>query len=215
MSRRYLSEGQARLCHMPGFCDDQETAGIRDIAAEISACQACPLALTRNLAVPGVGPDAPLAMIIGEAPGADEDSSGEPFVGKAGQLLDKMLDAIGLSRDSNCFIANVVKCRPPQNRDPSPEETSSCSRFLDAQIDALRPAAILALGRVAAQRLLDTTVGIGHLRGTRREYRGVPLVATFHPSAILRDETLKRPAWEDLKKFRALLDELRAGGVRT
>jgi len=147
-------------------------------------------------------------MVIGEAPGADEDAKGEPFVGKAGQLLDKMLLSIGLSRFSNCFIANTIKCRPPQNRDPLPEEDAACSHFLQAQIDLLRPAAILAVGRVAAQHLLKTTDGINRLRGQFFDYQGIPLMPTFHPSALLRDESLKRPAWEDLKKFRGRLLEL-------
>ena len=151
-------------------------------------------------------------MVIGEGPGADEDRQGRPFVGKAGQLLDKMLEAIQLSRKTNCYITNVVKCRPPQNRDPAPEERSCCAAFLDAQIRLLRPKMILVMGRIAAQHLLQTSDGIGKLRGRFFDYQGIPLMPTYHPSALLRDESLKRPAWEDLKRFRARLHELQAQG---
>ncbi len=147
-------------------------------------------------------------LVIGEGPGADEDAKGEPFVGKAGQLLDKMLAAINLSRHTNCFIANIVKCRPPNNRDPMPDEADACRSFLDAQIGILKPKLILAVGRIAAQNLLNTTTGINKLRGQFFEYRGIPLLPTYHPSALLRNEDLKRPAWEDLKKFRTRLEEI-------
>jgi DNA polymerase len=147
-------------------------------------------------------------MVIGEGPGADEDESGRPFVGKAGQLLDKMLASIGLSRTTNCFIANIVKCRPPQNREPTPDESGACIRYLSAQIELVKPAMILAVGRTAAQNLLGTSDGINKLRGRFFDFSGIPLLPTFHPSALLRDETLKRPAWEDLKLFRAELDRI-------
>ncbi len=150
-------------------------------------------------------------LVIGEGPGADEDAQGKPFVGRAGKLLDKMLAAIHLSRDTNCFIGNIVKCRPPQNRDPLPEETAACGSFLEAQIQLLRPHLILAVGRIAAQYLLDTTDGIGRLRGRFFDYGGIPLMPTYHPSALLRNEQLKRPAWEDLKTFRSRLLELAPG----
>jgi len=151
-------------------------------------------------------------LVVGEGPGADEDAQGRPFVGKAGQLLDKMLAAISLSRGTNCYIANVVKCRPPQNREPAPDEAAACRPFLDAQISLIRPRAIIALGRTAAQNILSTSDGINKLRGRFFEYRGIPVLPTYHPSALLRDETLKRPAWEDLKRFRARLDEILADG---
>jgi DNA polymerase len=144
-------------------------------------------------------------MIIGEGPGAEEDSSGLPFVGPAGKLLDKMLSSIALSRESNCFIANVVKCRPPLNRDPQDDERAACMGYLRRQIALLRPQAILCVGRVAASALLETGEGVGRLRGRWRELEGVPLLVTYHPSALLRDEALKRPAWEDLKLFRGRL----------
>lgn len=178
------------------------------IATEAARCMACRLAAGRKRVVPGQGSEQPLVMVIGEAPGAEEDRTGLPFVGLAGQLLDKMLAAIGLSRTQNCFIGNIVKCRPPMNRDPAPDEQAACIAFLDRQIDLLRPRAFLALGRIPAQTLLDTRNGIGQLRGHVHQFRGCPLVATYHPSALLRDENLKRPAWEDLKLLKSLLDGL-------
>jgi DNA polymerase len=154
-------------------------------------------------------------MVIGEGPGAEEDAQGRPFVGRAGQLLDKMLESIGLSRDTNCFIANVVKCRPPFNRDPFPEETAACAHFLRRQITLLQPKFILAAGRVAAQTLLETTEPIGRLRGRFWELTvgdmTFPLLATYHPAALLRNEDLTRPSWEDLKLLREKLGK--SGGV--
>jgi DNA polymerase len=144
-------------------------------------------------------------MVVGEGPGADEDASGRPFVGRAGQLLDKMLAAIGLSRERNCFIANVVKCRPPGNRDPKPEEVAACRPFLHRQIAALSPGFLLAAGRVAAHNLLGSEEALGRLRGRFLPFTqdggaaAIPLLVTYHPSALLRDESLKRPAFDDLK----------------
>ena len=188
-----------------------------EIYAAVAQCSACVLGQTRTHPVAGEGPEelsrltnSVEVMVIGEGPGADEDAQGRPFVGKAGQLLDKMLEAIQLSRKTNCYITNVVKCRPPQNRDPAPEERSCCAAFLDAQIRLLRPQMILVMGRTAAQHLLQTSDGIGKLRGRFFDYQGIPLMPTYHPSALLRDESLKRPAWEDLKRFRARLHELQA-----
>jgi DNA polymerase len=198
---------------------DQETPCLRephgfdsmeDVARAVCACTDCPLAAGRISAVPGEGASGPgLIMVIGEGPGADEDSSGKPFVGKAGQLLDKMLSAISLSRNENCFIANIVKCRPPNNREPLPEESAACRRYLDAQIRLVKPVMILALGRTAAQNLLQTGEGIGSLHGQFFDWNGITLMPTYHPSALLRDDTLKRPVWEDLKKFRAEFDRIR------
>lgn len=188
-----------------------EFASIDLLAEAVRSCQACRLCETRTLAVPGEGPadiSAARVMVIGEGPGADEDSSGRPFVGKAGQLLDKMLLAIDLSRTTNCYIANIVKCRPPQNREPAPDESAACIHFLKCQIALVKPVMILAVGRTAAQNLLGTTDGINKLRGRFFDFGGILLLPTFHPSALLRDETLKRPAWEDLKLFRAELDRI-------
>ncbi len=183
-------------------------AEIKKIALAVAQCNACVLGKTRTNTVPGIGKIPPIVLVIGEGPGADEDRTGEPFVGKAGQLLDKMLAAIQLSRNDNCFIANIVKCRPPANRTPLPEEAQACSHFLQAQIDILKPKMILAVGNTALHNLLDTTAGIKKLHGKFFNYQGIPLLATFHPSALLRDESLKRPAWEDLKLFRNKLLEI-------
>jgi DNA polymerase len=190
--------------------NSQSGGGLERIAAEIRACTLCPLADTRTNTVPGEGANNPLVVVIGEGPGADEDATGRPFVGRAGQLLDKMLGSIGLSRGSNCFIANVVKCRPPNNRDPRPEETAACAHFLEQQIALLAPKFILVAGRIAAQTLLKTGESIGKLRGKITEFeteRGaIPLLVTYHPSALLRNEEYKRPAWEDLKLLRSKLE---------
>jgi DNA polymerase len=198
--------------------DDPETApscaeqgdSLKKIAVEIRACGLCPLSKTRTNAAPGEGVPTPLVLVIGEGPGADEDAQGRPFVGKAGQLLDKMLGAINLSRNTNCFIANVVKCRPPNNRDPYPIETAACARFLERQISLLKPKFILTAGRIAAQTLLKTSEPIGKLRGKFSEYQSesgvIPLLATYHPAALLRNEEYKRPAWEDLKLLRSRLE---------
>ena len=184
---------------------------LEQIASEIRACRNCQLGGTRTNAAPGEGVSSPLVMVIGEGPGAEEDAQGRPFVGRAGQLLDKMLISIDLSRNTNCFIANVVKCRPPNNRDPYPEETSSCARFLERQITLLNPKFILVAGRVAAQTLLKTTEPIGKLRGKFKELivgnTAYPLMITYHPAALLRNEELKRPAWEDLKLLRLRIEE--------
>ncbi|MDR1869030.1 MAG: uracil-DNA glycosylase [Treponema sp.] len=208
------------------FTDDVPSAGegakngenstqgdsLEKIAAEIRACAGCPLGKTRTNAAPGEGVTQPLVMVIGEGPGAEEDAQGRPFVGRAGQLLDKMLSSINLSRNSNCFIANVVKCRPPNNRDPRPEETASCAHFLKRQIVFLKPKFILVAGRIAAQTLLETTEPIGKLRGKFTELTvkdmTIPLLVTYHPAALLRNEEYKRPAWEDLKLLRSRIDEL-------
>jgi len=180
---------------------------IEAIAETVSRCKNCPLWEGRKHTVSGEGSLTPTVMVIGEGPGAEEDATGRPFVGKAGQLLDKMLSAIDLSRGQNAFIANVVKCRPPNNRDPEQDEAEACAPFLSAQIALLKPRFILAVGRVAAQRLLHTEEGVGKLRGRFFEYQGIPVLVTYHPSALLRNETLKRPAWEDLKLLRVRLDK--------
>ncbi|MDR0465237.1 MAG: uracil-DNA glycosylase [Treponema sp.] len=212
----YLGSGYKSACNEYQFDDDTENSpqitqsnadSIEIIAQEIKACGNCSLCQTRINAVPGEGVMQPVVMVIGEGPGEDEDKQGRPFVGKAGQLLDKMLSAIGLSRSENAFIANVVKCRPPKNRDPYPEETAACSQFLKRQISILKPQFILAAGRVSAQTLLKTTEPIGRLRGRFTELivedNIYPLLATYHPAALLRSEEYKRPAWEDLKLLRS------------
>ena len=181
----------------------------------ISACSACRLCETRTLAVPGDGVENPLVMVVGEGPGADEDRTGRPFVGRAGQLLDKMLASIGLSREKNCFIANMVKCRPPGNRNPSQDEIAACFPYLQKQIELLKPKIILCAGKISAQRLFDSSLGMSAIRGNFSDFNTgivgtspIPLLATYHPSAVLREESLKRPAWEDLKMLRAKLEEM-------
>ena len=179
------------------------------VAEEISVCHACGLCATRKNTVPGEGVNRPLVMVVGEGPGADEDATGRPFVGRAGQLLDKMLASIALSRDKNCFIANMVKCRPPGNRDPDPIEMAACFPFLKRQILLLRPQVILCAGRIAAQNLLKTSKSLSALRGAFSELKvgevTFPILSTYHPSGILRDESKKRPTWEDLKFLKSHL----------
>ncbi len=184
---------------------------ICNLKNQISACSRCPLAKTRHNTVPGTGVSSPFVLVIGEGPGFEEDMQGLPFVGPAGQLLDKMLAAINLSRISNVYIANIVKCRPPQNRNPYPEEADACSSFLQAQIALLKPKAILCVGTVAAKNLLKTEFGVTKLRGQFFEYQNIPVCVTYHPSALLRDNSLKRLAWEDLKFFKTKLLELNPG----
>ena len=182
---------------------------LHDIAGDINNCKACGLGASRTMAVPGEGALNPLVMVIGEGPGAEEDRTGRPFVGSAGQLLDRMLASIALSREKNCYITNMVKCRPPGNRDPEAGEIAACFPFLEQQIRLLRPALILCLGRVAAQSLLKTSQPLSALRGTFATLElNIPVLCTYHPSAILRDDSLRRPAWEDLKLLKSKLDSL-------
>lgn len=181
---------------------------IEQLNEKIKKCNRCGLCQTRTNIVPGEGVCNPLVLVVGEGPGYDEDMQGRPFVGKAGQLLDKMLAAIQLDRTKNCYIANVVKCRPPQNRDPSLEEQNSCYSFLEAQIKVLKPKMILCVGRISVHALLKNEESIGKIHGQFFDFNNIPLMATYHPSALLRNEDLKRPAWEDLKAFKQKLNEL-------
>ena len=175
------------------------------IRAEIGDCTRCQLhGMGRRQIVFGVGNPEARLMFVGEAPGADEDVQGIPFVGRAGQLLTKIIESIGLTRDE-VYIANVIKCRPPQNRNPEPEEVATCEPFLFAQIDAIRPRVIVALGKFAAQTLLRTLDPISRLRGRTYDYRGATLIPTFHPAYLLRNPGSKRDVWEDMKQVRALL----------
>lgn len=164
----------------------------------VAGCTACELCQARKQAVLGVGDVAADWLFIGEGPGAEEDERGEPFVGQAGKLLDAMLNAVGLARGRNVYIANVLKSRPPGNRDPRPEEVAACLPFLERQIELIRPRVILALGRIAAQNLLATDTPIGRLRGHVHNFRGVPMVVTYHPAYLLRNPADKAKAWEDL-----------------
>jgi uracil-DNA glycosylase family 4 len=175
------------------------------VAREVAACRRCALHRGRRRTVPGEGVINPRVLVIGEGPGAEEDATGRPFVGKAGQYLDRWLKAIDLDRNTNCFIANIVKCRPPGNRDPLPEESAACLPYLQEQISVLRPKAILAVGRIAAQVLTGRAAGVGELRSRQLAFGDIPLVVTYHPSAVLRDSSLRAPVWEDLKRLNALL----------
>jgi uracil-DNA glycosylase family 4 len=177
------------------------------VRTELGECTRCKLhAQGRTQIVFGVGnPEAEL-MFVGEAPGADEDAKGIPFVGRAGQLLTKIIEAIGLSRDA-VYIANVIKCRPPGNRNPEPDEVATCEPFLFQQIDVIKPKVIVALGKFGAQTLLRTLDPISRLRGRVYDYRGAKLVPTFHPAYLLRNPSSKREVWEDMKLVRKLLTE--------
>jgi DNA polymerase len=183
-----------------------------EIAEMVAKCTRCPLYATAKNPVPGAGNRNAGLMLVGEAPGASEDEQGIPFVGQAGQLLTKIIAAIDLSRD-DVFIANVLKHRPPGNRNPLPEEVVACSPYLVRQIELIRPKVILALGTFAAQTLLDTKLTIGKLRGQVHRYYGVPLVVTYHPAALLRNPSWKRPTWEDVQLARRILDRANAAGA--
>ena len=171
-------------------------------------CTACPLAATRKNVVFGVGPEDAKIMFIGEGPGDNEDEQGEPFVGRAGQLLDKMLAAVGLSRQHNIYIANMVKCRPPQNRDPLPEEQDACLHWLKAQTALLRPKILVCLGRVAACRLIAPDFKVTRQHGEFFEKKGMLLMGTLHPAALLRTPSQKPDAFEDFLKLREKIGEV-------
>ena len=185
------------------------------LRAEVLGCTRCPLHLTRTQGVLGVGPKRCDWLVVGEAPGAEEDRRGEPFVGAAGQLLDAMLRAIGLDRATNVYIANVLKSRPPNNRDPKPEEVAACLPYLTRQIALLQPKIILAVGRIAAQNLLATDTPLGRLRGAVHRFGelNTPLVVTYHPAYLLRTPADKRKAWEDLKFARNVYQRLTQGAA--
>jgi len=195
--------------HLPKGIED-ELAGIAD---EVALCKKCELWRGRRKSVPGTGSSNPLVVVVGEGPGRDEDDSGLPFVGRAGQYLDRWLgavkigrDHIPLSRQTNTFITNIVKCRPPNNRDPEPDESTACLLYLERQIEILKPTAILSAGRISSQILTGMSSGIGALRGHVYRYKGISLVPTYHPSAVLRNPELRASVWEDLKLLKSLLE---------
>ena len=203
----------------PAFDADSRRAAIMRmdwpaIKAEVAQCTACVLHVKRRNAVFGVGDENADWMFIGEGPGADEDALGDPFVGQAGKLLDNMLAAIELARGQNVYIANVVKCRPPGNRNPEPEEADRCEPFLQRQIELVKPKLIIALGRVAALNLLDREASIASLRGKVLDYKGTPLLITYHPAYLLRNLTDKAKAWEDLCFARRTMQGLQANAER-
>lgn len=186
-----------------------------ELATEARQCTACGLCATRTQAVFGVGDHEADWLVIGEAPGADEDRLGEPFVGRAGKLLNPMLLAIGLKREQ-VYIANILKCRPPENRDPAPTEANLCRPFLERQIELIRPRIILAVGRIAAQNLLDTDTQIGKLRGRIHRFgpAQIPLVVTYHPAYLLRSPREKRKVWDDLRLARRAMTTVAGESAR-
>jgi len=179
-----------------------------DLNKEICSCLKCPLGHTRTNFVFGVGNPHAEVMFIGEAPGADEDAQGEPFVGRAGQLLNKILDAVKLKREE-VYICNILKCRPPNNRDPEPTEMETCTPYLHKQIELMQPKFIICLGRIAGQWLLQTKDSLTALRGRIHDFAGTKLIVTYHPAALLRNPNWKLPAWEDMKMFRKAYDEMK------
>jgi DNA polymerase len=199
--RTDVAPPEPRAAASPG---DDAGARLRAVAEEIGDCRRCKLHEGRTNIVFGVGDPSARLMFVGEGPGENEDLQGEPFVGRAGQKLDDMIAAIGLTR-AEVYIANIVKCRPPRNRDPEPDEISTCWPFLVAQIEAIAPRVIVTLGGPSTKTLLRTTTGITRLRGTWADFRGIPVMPTFHPAYLLRNYTVdtRKKVWEDLKAARA------------
>ena len=195
-----------RAARTPVSLDANVAAALATIEKTVSKCRRCLLAKTRTRTVFGAGSTRPPVIFIGEAPGAEEDRQGLPFVGRAGQLLTKMLACVGFGR-GDVYITNVLKCRPPGNRDPQPQEVACCEPYLLEQLALLKPRLICALGRHAAQTLLKTDTGINKLRGRLHDYHGISLLPTFHPAYLLRNPADKNKAWEDLKRIRLLVDE--------
>ena len=207
-----VAEAAAQIEQTPVPDPNRETAiaamSWDEIVASIAHCTACKLSKTRNKTVPGVGDRAPSWMVIGEAPGENEDKRGEPFVGKAGQLLDAMLAAVGKNRAQGVFIANVIKCRPPGNRNPEPDEIAACAPYLKRQIMLASPKLLIAAGKFAAQTLLnrDDTVALMRAANDKGgQFAGIPVIVTYHPSYLLRSPLEKGKAWDDLMKARALV----------
>lgn len=180
-----------------------------ELNSQICECQKCPLGKTRTKFVFGVGNPKADLIFIGEAPGADEDMKGEPFVGRAGQLLNKILEAVGLKRE-DVYICNILKCRPPGNRNPMPDEINKCEPYLKYQLELIKPLIIIALGRIAAETLLKSKQPLLKLRGKVHSFNGMNLMVTFHPAALLRNPQWKRPAWEDMQQIKKMYDELKS-----
>jgi DNA polymerase len=177
----------------------------------VAGCTDCPLHAKRNKTVFGVGDENADWLLVGEGPGADEDAQGEPFVGQAGKLLDNMLAAIGLKRGANVYIANILKCRPPGNRNPEPHEALQCEPYLHRQIELIRPKLIIALGKVAAANLLASDASVASMRGRIHQYRGIPLIVTYHPAYLLRSLADKAKAWADLCFAVRFMKDLQGG----
>jgi len=199
---RYASPGVHGSSSSTSKTDERRTQIMRmdwtQLKASVADCTACPLHQTRAHTVFGVGDENADWLLVGEGPGAEEDAKGEPFVGPAGQLLDNMLATIKLKRGQNVYIANVVKCRPPDNRNPEHGETQQCEPYLARQIELIKPKLIVVLGKVAAQNLLHTDATVASLRGKLHEYKGIPLIVTYHPAYLLRSLSDKSKAWQDL-----------------
>ena len=186
------------------------TKSLEELNSAINTCMKCGLGKTRIKFVFGVGNPKADVVVVGEAPGADEDEKGEPFVGRAGQLLNKILEAVQFKREE-VFICNILKCRPPNNRDPQTEEVDCCEPYLWKQLEIVKPKMILCVGRIAGQSLLKTNSSLTLLRGKVHDYRGIPLMVTYHPAALLRNPNWKRPCWEDMQQFRKLYDDMKSG----
>jgi DNA polymerase len=195
---------------LPAFPNESWTGtkSLEDLNNAINTCMKCGLGKTRIKFVFGVGNPKADVVVVGEAPGADEDEKGEPFVGRAGQLLNKILEAVQFKREE-VFICNILKCRPPNNRDPQTEEIDCCEPYLWKQLEIIKPKMILCAGRIAGQSLLKTNSSLTLLRGKVHDYRGIPLMVTYHPAALLRNPNWKRPCWEDMQQFRKLYDEMK------
>jgi len=185
--------------------DPLASASIDEIGTMVRACRKCGLCEGRKQAVPGEGPSNARLVVVGEGPGATEDETGRPFVGRAGELLTDILAAISLPRDQ-VFICNIVKCRPPANRTPQQDEIDACVPYLYRQLDVIKPTVILAMGSTAAGTLLNSKQSLGSMRGLVHEFRGVPLVVTYHPAALLRNPHWKKPTWDDVRIARQLVD---------
>jgi uracil-DNA glycosylase family 4 len=202
------ADGGSRVAGRAGDSREEKRQALVDLYRATQNCRNCSLGGLRNKFVFGAGNAAAGVMIIGEAPGEDEDRQGKPFVGAAGQLLTRMLAAINLDRANDVFITNVLKCRPPGNRNPDASEALAWSPILARQVDIIAPKAIVILGRVAAREFLGKDESIAKLRGEKLDYRGIPVVVTYHPAALLRNPQYKRPAWDDLRRLQNLLKEL-------
>lgn len=200
-----FEDAHSEVSFSEGTADSKDEM-LKNIREKVKACRLCGLSGLRTNSVPGEGAVNPLVMVIGEGPGAEEDKTGRPFVGRAGRYLDKWLDAVGLSREKNCFIGNIVKCRPPNNRDPKPEESFTCFPYLEKQIEILKPEVILTVGRIASQIMTGRSIGIGALRGKLYHYKDIPLVTTYHPSGVLRNPSLRPRVWDDLKLLKTVIN---------
>jgi uracil-DNA glycosylase len=183
---------------------------LTELNSKINTCMKCGLGQTRNKFVFGVGNPKAEVVLVGEAPGADEDAQGEPFVGRGGQLLTKIIEAINFKREE-VYICNILKCRPPNNRDPQADEVDCCEPYLWKQLEIIKPKMILCVGRIAGQSLLKTNASLTVLREKVHDYRGIPLMVTYHPAALLRNPHWKKPCWEDVQKFRKMYDDMKAG----